>query len=424
MSHAKLSTAAALRILMVENNPGDAELARIALSGSGVAFEMRHEDTLSGALDWLYSHSCDVMLLDLGLPDSQGFKTIAAAKGAAPNLPIIVLTSHDDADFSIAALEAGAQDYLIKGDFTGGALLRAIRYGIARKSMEERIHRAEQQLRVIFSVAPEAILVLDEAGRVSLANPAAEHLFARRGHTLSGRSVDEVLSGVSGRLDEAAAANEHLRGEGWGQRGELRFPAEYSLVPMSVRDGQAYLVVAQDVTERRRTEEELKRLAVTDPLTGLSNRRRFEEEGMAELLRFKRFDVPSSLLMIDIDFFKKINDTHGHAGGDRVLTAFSELCRNTLRSTDVAARLGGEEFGVLLSVTPLAGAVEIGERLRVLLGDLVVDGPDGPIRFTVSVGVTTFRPDDQTLDAVVMRPDQALYRAKAGGRNRVEVAEA
>jgi len=359
----------------------------------------------------------------LGLPDSRGFKTIVAAKGTAPGLPIIVLTSHDDADFSIAALEAGAQDHLIKGDFTGGSLLRAIRYGIARKSMEERIHRAEQQLRVIFSVAPEAILVLDEVGRVSLANPAAEHLFARRGHTLAGRSVDEVLSNVTGRLSEAAAASVHLRGEGWGHRGELLFPAEFSLAPMLVRNGRAFLVVAQDVTERRRAEEELRRLAVTDPLTGLSNRRRFEEEGTAELLRLKRYDVPSSLLMIDIDYFKKINDTHGHAGGDRVLTALSELCRNTLRSTDVAARLGGEEFGVLLSVTPLGGAIEIGERLRVLLGGLVVEGPDGPISFTVSVGVTTFRPDDQALDAVVRRADQALYRAKEGGRNRVEVAE-
>jgi diguanylate cyclase (GGDEF)-like protein len=181
-------------------------------------------------------------------------------------------------------------------------------------------------------------------------------------------------------------------------------------------------VLVQDVTDRKNAEEELRRLVVTDPLTGLSNRRRFEEACEIETMRFRRYGVPASLVMLDIDFFKRVNDTYGHATGDAVLVALAETCRRALRETDVAARLGGEEFAVLLPMTSETGALEIAERLRTRLAATSVQTPAGRLNFTVSLGVATFSGQDEA-ETVLARADAALYRAKEYGRNRVEVAE-
>jgi diguanylate cyclase (GGDEF)-like protein/PAS domain S-box-containing protein len=411
-----------IHVLMVEDDPADARLALYALR-SGDGYHLHHVSNLQQAIDWAKTEPCDVVLLDLGLPDSEGFATLAAMKGSAPELPIIVLTGHDDHDFAIAALEAGAQDYLIKGDFTGGTLQRAVRYGMARKSMEDRIRKAESQLRVIFSVAPEAILVLDRSGRVTLANPAAESLFGRRVAALCGLDIAELLNGAAEHLAEFdnSAADLHL--EGKGLCGGKEFSAAYSIAPMDTDKGRSFLVVIRDVTETKRAESELRRQALTDPLTGLVNRRRFEEACNAEWLRFKRYGANSALLMLDIDHFKAINDRFGHPAGDQVLIALAEVCRHTLRSTDVPSRFGGEEFALLLPLTALSGAHEIAVRLCEKLAATRVDSAAGPIDFTVSIGVAAFSTADDDMDALISRADAALYRAKNEGRNRVVCAE-
>lgn len=404
-----------VRILIVEDEPGDAALVRIALRRSD-GFDLHHEETLAGALDWLHRENCDVMLLDLGLPDSQGFGTISEAKAAAPALPIIVLTGHDDPDFALAALEAGAQDYLIKGDFTGGSLQRAIRYAIARKSLEDRIRQAEQQLRAIVSMAPQAILVLDSQGRMVMSNRAAEAMFGRDSQSLLGQVVDHVVTGLHERLGGAGAAGQTVQGE--GMAGALY--VEFAISPMNAEGSPpSYLVMVQDVSERKRAEAELKRLAVTDPLTGLANRRRFEEFCDREILRFRRYDVPCSLMMLDIDHFKQVNDTYGHAAGDKVLSALAESFHTTLRSTDLPARLGGEEFAILLPLTGLEAALEIGERVRSHLEQMPVAIVGESIHFTVSLGVAAFRKTDVDADEALRRADMALYKAKHAGRNRV-----
>lgn len=411
-----------VRILMVEDEPGDAALARIALRRSD-GFEMHQEGTLAGAVVWLKSQPCDVLLLDLGLPDSSGFATISAAREAAPTLPIIVLTGHDDSDFALAALEAGAQDYLIKGDFTGGSLQRAIRYAITRKALEERVRSTEHQLRVIFSLTPEAILVLSPDHRVALANPAAETLFGTPAETLTGMAAASLLEGLEGNLEGVGVGTPH-QGEGMAHRGDALVPVEFSIALMPGERQNSFLLVIQDVSQRKAAEAELKRLAVTDPLTGLPNRRRFMESCESEMMRFKRYDVPGSMLMLDIDHFKRVNDTHGHAVGDKVLVALAECFRETLRGTDLPSRLGGEEFAVLLPMTTSDHAVELADRLRVRISEIAVPLSDGgPLHFTVSIGVATFRQSSDDTDRVLRRADEALYRAKNAGRNRVALED-
>jgi len=178
-----------------------------------------------------------------------------------------------------------------------------------------------------------------------------------------------------------------------------------------------------DISERKALQQELTLLAATDPLTGVANRRRFIEQLEIELARIRRFDQPAAFLMIDIDNFKRTNDTHGHAIGDAVLQHFAELSRHRLRRVDLFGRLGGEEFGILLPSTDAAGARRFAEDFRRYVADTPLQNSKGTIPFTVSIGVAEFAPDDSAADSIIARADVALYRAKEGGRNRVEMSE-
>lgn len=167
----------------------------------------------------------------------------------------------------------------------------------------------------------------------------------------------------------------------------------------------------------------LETLARTDPLTGVGNRRQLREAGAAAFAQAAQFHEPLSVLMLDIDRFKRINDSWGHACGDSVICAVATTCSDALRISDSVARLGGEEFALVLPGTGPAVAGEMAERLRVDMSALPLLAPDGTaIDCTVSVGVATLTPDDASFDALLLRADHALYRAKESGRNRVELS--
>jgi len=178
------------------------------------------------------------------------------------------------------------------------------------------------------------------------------------------------------------------------------------------------MAVARDVTDKKEMVRILQELATTDPLTGAPNRRAFTERFDEEIRRCRRYKSTLSLLMIDIDYFKRINDNHGHDSGDMVLKSFVEMCRTSLRETDFLGRLGGEEFGVLCIESSLAGARTAAERLRrnIESSPTFVKGLD--IRITVSIGVSSLESED-TANSMMNRADQALYDAKRRGRNRV-----
>lgn len=180
------------------------------------------------------------------------------------------------------------------------------------------------------------------------------------------------------------------------------------------------LGIHRDITAGVKLRQELERQATTDALTGLCNRREFEVSAHRELARTHRTHATVSLLMMDIDKFKGINDEHGHDAGDEVLKTIARACAPHLREVDVLARLGGEEFGVLLPDTGLDGARNVAERLREALGgEAVALGGAKSIRFTVSIGVAEHDGLSEQLPVWVKRADEALYRAKHSGRNCV-----
>lgn len=195
-------------------------------------------------------------------------------------------------------------------------------------------------------------------------------------------------------------------------------------------DHRYCLITVQDITERKRLEEGLQSLATTDPLTGVANRRHFFEMARMEMHRVQRSKNPPAILMIDLDNFKDLNDTHGHAAGDRILMRFAHECQASLRESDIFGRLGGEEFAVLLPETTLSRAGQIAERLRQACAasresdsetPTVDDSGPRAVSCTASIGVARVLATETSVEPAIHRADLALYSAKAAGRNRISV---
>ncbi|HYD71198.1 diguanylate cyclase [Azospirillum sp.] len=420
-------------VLLVEDDPADAGLVRHALRTLGSRFALTHRASLDDALAWLADHGCDVVLLDLSLPDSSGFDTIRRMREAFPAMPLVVLTGHDDEDFAIEAMAAGTQDYLFKGATDGPVLQRAIRYAIARKQLEEKLRHSEQRLLSIVTLAQDAILSVDARHRIVLFNPAAERMFGYAEADVLGRPLDMLIPPRLAAAHRAHVADFVIEGpssRSMADRNEVvglardgrEFPVEISISKDLQPDGMLLTAVIRDITERKRFENELRHLATTDPLTGLANRRQFLAAAERELVRVRRYDRPATVLMFDIDHFKRINDTHGHAAGDEALRHVAAVCRDLLRETDIVGRLGGEEFGILLPETDVPSAREAAERLRLALARAEIPRPDGgTLRLTASIGIAACMPGDAGIEQALSRADDALYHAKANGRNRVEV---
>ncbi|WP_306591224.1 GGDEF domain-containing protein [Geothrix sp. 21YS21S-4] len=181
--------------------------------------------------------------------------------------------------------------------------------------------------------------------------------------------------------------------------------------------GHVLKLVALDSLERA-FHETLLDLSTKDPLTGLSNRASTLSELQTRFGMSMRYDRPLAVVVCDLDRFKQVNDTYGHGAGDLVLANFGERLRATLRETDLAGRIGGEEFLMVLPETDLSGAVPFAERLRQALAAAPVLLPSGPLQVTCSLGLAERQPGDVEAGQLLSRADAALYRAKAEGRNR------
>ncbi len=174
----------------------------------------------------------------------------------------------------------------------------------------------------------------------------------------------------------------------------------------------------QEIARRQELEDNLRALASVDGLTGINNRRHFFELGGKEFSRAQRYGNALSVMMMDVDHFKNINDTYGHAAGDEVLKKLATTFAANLRGPDILGRLGGEEFAVVLPECGIEAAERAAERLRLILAKVEVPSEQGPITFTISIGVVS-RTDGEALAEALDRADKAMYAAKQGGRNRV-----
>ncbi len=196
-------------------------------------------------------------------------------------------------------------------------------------------------------------------------------------------------------------------------------------------DDDFIFIYTTDITQLKRTEHELKdalrfmkRLAATDSLTGISNRRHFLESAQLEFERAQRYEHPLSILALDIDHFKNVNDTYGHQAGDKVLEAITECCSELLRSHDIFGRLGGEEFSILLPDTHLEAAQLTAQRVLKAVAELEVNYEGQVIHFTTSIGIAKVDKKSNDIAELMKQSDEALYDAKHNGRNRFEIWQA
>lgn len=176
----------------------------------------------------------------------------------------------------------------------------------------------------------------------------------------------------------------------------------------------------QDVTEYKELEEQNRKLAITDPLTGALNRRGFGERISVEYSAYTRYGTPLTMMILDLDNFKRINDRFGHQFGDEVLRHFSEVCQRLLRESDIFCRLGGEEFAVVLRNTSIEKGLYVAERIREKVESEVVNHNNSELQYTVSIGISELKPADINFEDLMQRADDALYEAKALSKNRVE----
>lgn len=214
-----------------------------------------------------------------------------------------------------------------------------------------------------------------------------------------------------------AGAGEQESLQAWVQKRQLVFllGAGFSLLLAGL-----YISLLLAMNRMQQATWQLAQLATTDPLTGRMNRRAFDQQAEREFMRAQRYQTPLAVMMLDIDHFKRVNDTHGHAIGDIVLRQLSTAWHNTLRKLDSVGRLGGEEFAILLPQTTLDDARMLGERLRLLTAGLDIPSASGPFRVTVSIGISVANPHDPEFSQILQRADMALYRAKQRGRNQVQ----
>jgi diguanylate cyclase (GGDEF)-like protein/PAS domain S-box-containing protein len=326
-------------------------------------------------------------------------------------------------DKSVFPVEVIGQPMWENGQVVGS--VTAFRDITDRKSVEESLRESEERFRTTLENLPGAVFTHDLQGRFLLVNNAACQQTGYTREELLQMKVEEIDPQAPARKDilniwqnmqpgqSSMIESTHIRKDG------SRYPAEVMLNAIIMDRKPAILAVAFDVSERKEAEERLRFLATTDELTSMWNRRRFTQATRNELERAQRYQHIFSLLMLDIDYFKNINDTYGHGAGDEVLRHIAYLIRQSLRMVDMPGRFGGEEFAVILPHTDLDAAYKTAERLRQYIANTPAVYNHMQIPFSVSIGIATYQDDIENEDELYKMADDALYEAKRKGRNIV-----
>jgi diguanylate cyclase (GGDEF)-like protein/PAS domain S-box-containing protein len=285
----------------------------------------------------------------------------------------------------------------------------------------------------ITELLEDGVVIVDDKHSIVYYNEGARNIFGYMPVEVLGKPLDILLperfhAQHGMHIEEFGKGTATVKHMGhrsrqiFGRRKDgSEFVVSAAVQKLGTKGERYYAAVIRDISENKKTEEELLRLAATDPLTGAFNRREFTALADREALRASRYHHPLSILMLDLDHFKKLNDTYGHAAGDKALQRFTTLCCNALRNVDIFGRWGGEEFVALLPETTADGAAIIAERLRKMVDDTVVNFNDHKITFTVSIGIAQYRDSETSVDAPLSRADMAVYDAKKAGRNRISV---
>jgi diguanylate cyclase (GGDEF)-like protein/PAS domain S-box-containing protein len=416
-------------LLLVEDNAGDARLVREMFNEQGLHnTELTHVECMSDAEKYLVKGAVDIIVLDLGLPDVQGLGAVRRAHAAAPRVPLVVLTGFDDESLATQALQEGAQDYLIKGQIETRGLIRALRYAIERKIMEEALFAEKERAQVTLNSIGDAVACTDISGNITFLNLVAETMTGWSRQEAAGRSMAEVFKildatsreAISNPMEMAVGQNRtvHLPSNCiLIRRDGFEIPIEDSVSPIHDREGQAIgaVIVFRDVSSAQAMALQMAYSAQHDFLTGLPNRVLLNDRVSQAIALASRHTKKVAVLFLDLDGFKHINDSLGHPIGDKLLQSIAKRLVDCVRLSDTVTRQGGDEFVVLLSELEQSddAAMTAKRMLQAVAEAHSINQHD--LHITTSIGVSVYPDDGLDAETLIKNADTAMYQAKENG---------
>ena len=417
-----------IRVLLLEDDNDDLFATKRMLAADRTpGFAVTHAGSVAEAEVRLRNELPDIVLTDLCVPDSKGLPTFKALHRAAPGVPVVVLSGIVDEQTALAAVRAGAQDYLIKSTVQATLLTRTLHHAIERHRADVALRESEQRFLLAVNGAKDGLwdwrldggLYLSPRWRAMLgyaedAHPASPEAWLAALHP---DDVDAFTTALDDHLAGRTAhfEREHRIRDGHGQ---WRWVLTRGL---AIRDdqGKAWRIAGSqsDISARKQAEDRLRYEALHDSLTGLPNRALCLDRIGHAIARAHRDPLSRfAVLFLDLDRFKVVNDNLGHVAGDRLLSAFARRCSRLVRPGDTFARLGGDEFCIVLdSVASPQEAEHVALRVqRALRAPFDLDGRE--VLITASLGVCLNTPEHTTADGMLRDADVAMYRAKASGR--------
>lgn len=425
------------KILVVDDDPTARLLFRAALSIFG--YEVSMAASGEDALRQFRAHPFDMVMLDIDMPGMNGHEVCKVLRAEAdPLLPILMVTGMDDVESVETAYRSGATDFIAK-PMNWAQIGHRVKYLLRGNQTLLALRDAQARNAAILNAVPDLLFEVDLDGRyIAYFSPRSDLLVAPA-HLLIGRTVADVLPPVAAQVCMAALQEAHATGASIGQQFELPlahgvFWFELSVSRKEVSAGKLphFIVLSRDITERKEAEKKMRRLALFDSLTGLPNRRNFIEGIDREIRRAQQTHSKFAVLFIDLDDFKKINDSQGHNAGDIALQATSDRLREAVRAVDMVsrvtgpdgdvelARLGGDEFTAMISdISGPEDAQLVANRiLQLMRQPIVLDGQE--VMLTTSVGVALYPQDGEDAGALLKNADFALYLAKGAGRDNCQ----
>jgi two-component system cell cycle response regulator len=451
------------RVLVVDDIAANIKLLEVRLAAE--YFEVVTATNGPRALEICGRGECDIVLLDVMMPGMDGFEVCRQLKAnpKTVHIPVIMVTALDQPSDRVAGLEAGADDFLTK-PVNDIALVTRVRSLVRLKMLnDELMMRAATSTEMGLDDAMDPASLAGEGGHILLVEDAPATVDRIR-YTLSKyHTIDHepdpreaLFKAAEGEYDLAIISLNLAEIDGLRLCSQLRSLDRTRLLPILVivdQDDNARLLRSLDLgvndylmrpidrnemvarvktqVRRKRFSDRLRdsvqltmEMAVTDGLTGLHNRRYLERHLATLVQQAIARSKPLSVLVLDIDYFKSINDGYGHAAGDEVLREFSRRVRKAVRGIDLACRHGGEEFVIAMPDTDAALALLVAERLRQKIAgeSFLVPDTGNRLTVTVSIGIASLASPDDTPQSLLKRADEALYRAKGEGRNRVAAA--
>jgi len=288
------------------------------------------------------------------------------------------------------------------------------------------LEASELELQSIFDQLPDVFYRTNMQGVITKISPSCFDVIGYRPEVMTGTALayyykhPEARQRIVQAITEGGGKATRVEAELRHKDGSTIWISTNAFVRFDSDGKPAYIEgVARDISERKKMEEQLTDLSRKDVLTDTCNRRYFMDKSEALIELMKRYQRPASMMMMDLDQFKKINDQFGHHVGDMALIAFTAACKKEIREADIFGRLGGEEFALMLPETDMQSALILAERIRSGTAAITIPIDQNSISFTVSIGLVELNKDDLTLDSVIRRADKAMYQAKEKGRNQV-----